>query len=547
MALRELSALKFPLSKNVFKEHSFLRICVVHFTIFSVLLLALYLGFIFIYTYLLNNSFSNMDDILKYKTEMKMDRYSDIPIGNFKECSFIVFDEKNNVLYTSKKQLKKEIAGSDTYMIESYDSNATYNITKYKSGTYKNGYYIQRCVTAKDGTVYSTGHLIVNSQLKKVSGTLFTVDRLTKSELNLLSGKLIDSNQNEFSVAKYSYNNKKGKSRTFIFVYPTFTQDAYDEAERDIVKYIPIPIGLVILLILLQTAIFDRSIKRSLQPLNDAMISYAKGQPAFVDKNSMPAEFEDVVQNFEDLMEALAKSEAEKDKANRDRQRMIVDVSHDLKTPLTVVQGYAKALADHKVPEDRIESYLQTINQKAIAAAELMDSLFAYARMEHPEYKLNRVEIDFHEWLAAYLATREEEIKLKGFFLDTDIPDDIELASIDLNLFPRVFDNLINNTLKYNAVGTHILVKVTERNDTMTIYVADDGVGISDEIGDRIFEAFVTTNEARTSGKGTGLGMSIVKRIVELHGGTITLGHLDGYATTFVIEMKRAFTKQGEA
>lgn len=539
--------MKFPLSKDAFKEHSFLRICVVHFTIFSVLLLALYLGFIFIYTYLLNNSFSTMEDILKYKTEMKTDHYADIPIGNFKDCSFIVFDEKNKVLYASEKELKNEIKGSDTYMIENYNSTANYSITKYKSGPYKNGYYIQRCETGKDETIYSTGHLIVDAHLKRVSGTLFTVNQLTKSELNLLSGKLIDANQNEFSVTKYSYNNHKGKARTFIYVYPTFTKVAYDEAERDIVKYIPIPIGLVILLILLQTAIFDRSIKRSLQPLNEAMLSYAKGQPAFVDKKSMPAEFEDVVQNFENLMEALAKSEAEKDKANRDRQRMIVDVSHDLKTPLTVVQGYAKALADHKVPEDRVESYLQTINQKAIAASELMDSLFAYARMEHPEYKLNCVEVDFHEWLAAYLSSREEEIRLKGFFLDTEIPDDIELASIDLNLFPRVFDNLINNTLKYNAVGTHILVKVTEHNDKMTIYVADDGVGISNEIGDRIFEAFVTTNEARTSGKGTGLGMSIVKRIVELHGGTISLGHLDGYATTFVIAMKRGFTKKANA
>ena len=529
---------------NIFKERSFLRICVVHFTIFSVLLLALYLGFIFIYTSMLNNSFSDMDDMLKYKSEMKDDKYADIPIGNFKDCAFIVFNEKNKVLYSSTKALKSEIKGTDTYMIENYNSNANYSITKYKSGKNKDGYYIQRCETAKNGTVYSTGHLIVDKNLKKLSGTLFTVNQLTKAELNLMSGKIIDAHQDEYSVTKYSYVNKKNKSRTFIFVYPTFTEDTYQDAEKDIVKYIPIPVGMVVLLILLQTAIFDRSIRRSMAPLNNAMISYAKGQPEKVDKDAMPAEFEDVVQNFENLMEALKKSEEEKDKAYSDSQKMIIDVSHDLKTPLTVATGYARALADGKVPKESENQYLQTIYTKCITASELMDELFTYAKMEHPQYKISPVEVDFHEWLMAYLDNRAEEIKLKGFILKTDIPDDIEVANIDLGMFPRVIDNIINNALKYNPIGTTIYVGVKEHNDSIIMHIADDGVGISKEVGDRIFDAFVTTNEARTSGKGTGLGMSIVKRIVELHGGTISVIDLPGYSTTFEIILPRVFVKQ---
>ncbi|HBG67177.1 MAG TPA: sensor histidine kinase, partial [Kandleria vitulina] len=124
-----------------------------------------------------------------------------------------------------------------------------------------------------------------------------------------------------------------------------------------------------------------------------------------------------------------------------------------------------------------------------------------------------------------------------------DIPDDIELAKIDLNLFPRALDNLLNNSLKYNVVGTKIYYSVSEKNDKITIIYADDGVGISEEVGERIFDAFVTTNEARTSGKGTGLGMSIAKRIIELHGGTIELDSLEGYKTVFKIQLKRIFTE----
>ncbi|SEJ08538.1 Signal transduction histidine kinase [Kandleria vitulina] len=528
---------------SFFKKKSFIRTSVVHFTVFSVLILAVFLGFMLIYAYMLDIAFTDMEDVLKYKDDIISEHFSNIPIESFKKCSFIVFNDDNDVIYSSNESIKEDIRAVDLELIERYNSGYNYSITQYESGKYKNGFYVQKVKKIKDGTLQSTGYAILDNNLRVVEGNLFNKSSLSPYEFNLISGKFIDSEKNEFTVSKYEYVNKKGKRRVFVFINPTFKEEDYSNLEDKLLRFIPIPILLIIIIIFIQTMLFDRKIKKSIQPLNKAMLSYSKGEPQKIDKDEMPREFFYVVDTFEDLMNELEISEQEKEKANAERQRVIVDLSHDLKTPLTVIQGYAKALADHVVPEEKQEQYLQTLAVKANASASLMDTLFAYTRMEHPEYHLNLSEVDLHEWFRDYIYSKNEEISLKGFRVETDIPDDIELAQIDLNLFPRALDNLLNNSLKYNVVGTKIYYSVNEKNDKITIIYADDGVGISEEVGERIFDAFVTTNEARTSGKGTGLGMSIAKRIIELHGGTIELDSLEGYKTVFKIQLKRIFTE----
>ena len=105
----------------------------------------------------------------------------------------------------------------------------------------------------------------------------------------------------------------------------------------------------------------------------------------------------------------------------------------------------------------------------------------------------------------------------------------------------RLYDNLISNSLKYNDKGTKILFKIEETMEETKIIIADNGKGIAEDIKDKVFESFVTGNEARTSGEGNGLGMSIVKNIVELHQGKIILNPQPelGYVTEFDIYFRK--------
>ena len=121
-----------------------------------------------------------------------------------------------------------------------------------------------------------------------------------------------------------------------------------------------------------------------------------------------------------------------------------------------------------------------------------------------------------------YLAEKYNEIESNSMKLDVDIKIDKLNIDIDTKNFRRIYENLINNSIKYNKKDTKIYFKMwVDKN--LYISIGDNGVGIDANIKDNIFEAFVTSNSARTSGNGTGLGLSIVKNLVELHYGEIEL------------------------
>lgn len=223
-------------------------------------------------------------------------------------------------------------------------------------------------------------------------------------------------------------------------------------------------------------------------------------------------------------------------------RQVIADISHDLKTPLTVIQGYSKALNEGRVPEEKKEKYLETIYDKSVLSANLIDSLFDCVKMEHPDYKINPVTVDLSEQIKEILAEKYNEIEENGFDIDVDIPERRIEFAVDKKLFERLFENLLDNSLQYNPAGTTIFIKLREEKDSLVLTVADNGTGIPQELRENIFKPFVTSNNARSSGKGTGLGLAITKRIVELHGGSISLkdcGENSKYKTEFEIRFPR--------
>ena len=112
--------------------------------------------------------------------------------------------------------------------------------------------------------------------------------------------------------------------------------------------------------------------------------------------------------------------------------------------------------------------------------------------------------------------------------------------NIDETAFRRIYDNLINNSIKYNKKGTTIYFKIYI-DDTLNISVGDNGIGIDKSIKDKLFEPFITSNAARTSGKGTGLGLAIVKNLVEMHDGKIVLVKKmrKGLKTEFLLKFEK--------
>ena len=252
----------------------------------------------------------------------------------------------------------------------------------------------------------------------------------------------------------------------------------------------------------------------------------------------------DAEQEFADIRDALnymagrlQQSENEKQELEENRKRMIMGISHDLKTPITTVYGYASALNDGVVtdPTQR-QRHLQYIRDKALMMSKLIDDLFRFSTMESAQYTVHRKEGDFAEFLRALIAESYLDIENRGMELDLDIPEDPVLYSFDAAEMGRALRNIIGNSIKYNPQGTQLGVSLKRGSDgTLVLAIRDNGVGISEAIRGTVFEEFVRGNAARPSDGGSGLGLSIARRVIELHGGSISLESAPGKGSTFLI------------
>ena len=172
-----------------------------------------------------------------------------------------------------------------------------------------------------------------------------------------------------------------------------------------------------------------------------------------------------------------------------------------------------------------------------------MNALFDYVRLDHPDYKLHATRTDLSEFCKAYLAEKYPEIESRGFLLTPELPEEPFFLSFDAALLRRLLDNLLSNALQYNPAGTTLYFALALQGDQVRLTVADNGVGIAPELADTLFEPFVTGNAARTPGGGTGLGMAIVKKAAELHGGSIRLVRPphNGWHTEFELLLPQSY------
>ncbi len=289
------------------------------------------------------------------------------------------------------------------------------------------------------------------------------------------------------------------------------------------------------------TLYMHRKVKEPLSMLNKGILDFAKGSRNTEINYKGPREFEVIFDSFNVMSEKLQKSEESKERLIREKQRMLADISHDLKTPITVIQGYAKALKDGLVDEQTKEQYLSTISQKTESLTEMINTFYDYSKLEHPEFRLVKKKQDMAEFVREYLAEKYDEISLAGFELEVEIPEEVVEYSFDEVQFKRVFDNVISNALKYNPAGTVIYVTLQQTEKSIRMEIGDNGVGIPEEIRSGLFDPFVVGDDSRHNRQGSGLGLAVAGKIVELHGGALFLEKAGNpvISTLFVIRLLR--------
>ena len=222
------------------------------------------------------------------------------------------------------------------------------------------------------------------------------------------------------------------------------------------------------------------------------------------------------------------------------RNLMLSDIAHDLRTPITTIAGYSKALNDEMIiSEEKKKEYLQAIENKSARMNDLINLLFEYVRLDSAGYGLRRDEIDLPELLRTIAASLYSDVEEKGMEFAIQIPEEVHMVNLDRVQFSRVIVNLINNAIKHNEAGTVISLEMKLEKDKMKIAVSDNGGCIPTFLAEHIFEPFAMGDASRSAQSGSGLGLSIAKKIVEMHGWTLELKqYYEENEKSFVIEIK---------
>lgn len=244
------------------------------------------------------------------------------------------------------------------------------------------------------------------------------------------------------------------------------------------------------------------------------------------------------------VRELREKREALQEEYDRRRNLMLSDIAHDLRTPITTVAGYAKALADGMVTDpQKVQSYLDAIQAKSARMEELIQLLFEYVKISSEGFALDRKPANLAELVRKNAALIYADAESGGMELEIDIPEEPYMENVDEVQFGRALTNLLNNALRHNSAGARILLSLRVEADAARITVADTGEKIAPELAEHLFEPFVMGDESRSSKGGSGLGLSIASQIMQMHGWTLSYSEdIPDYSKGFVIECPRSHT-----
>ncbi len=244
------------------------------------------------------------------------------------------------------------------------------------------------------------------------------------------------------------------------------------------------------------------------------------------------------------LIERLMDRERE---AERTKNELITSVAHDLRTPLTSILGYMEYLTmDQKLPEATQEKYIHVVYMKAKRLQKLIEDLFSFTKLNYGKIAMKIGKLDIVMLLNQLLEDFYPSFEDKNITCEFSCKESAILIDADGNLIARLFDNLINNAIKYGAEGKLIRVEAEKENDQVVVRVINYGYVIPKEDLDKIFNKFYRVEQSRSEDTGgTGLGLAIVKNVVDIHKGRVSVkSSLDG--TVFEVHLNISFNPDEE-
>lgn len=279
-----------------------------------------------------------------------------------------------------------------------------------------------------------------------------------------------------------------------------------------------------------------------LDALRGGLKQVAAGNYAYQLRGGKRDELGAVIGEFEMMRRKLAELDKQKSEFDRQRGEIIAGISHDLKTPLTTIQGYTKGLMDGvaNTPQ-KTERYLKTIYETALTMNALVNQLNDFSKMDIDTIEYTFMERDLVKLIQDFAAINIPIYATKGLKVVTDFPDEPVEADIDKDQFLRVVRNILDNSVKYkDKPEGEAKIKVYSDGANAVLEIGDNGPGVSPHEIEYIFESYYRGDPSRTNPTtGSGLGLSIVKTVITAHEGTVQAVNDGGLKIIIKIPQRR--------
>ncbi len=219
------------------------------------------------------------------------------------------------------------------------------------------------------------------------------------------------------------------------------------------------------------------------------------------------------------------------------RTDFIANVSHELKTPLAVMQNYSTMLQSPALTDEERLQYARAVSDSARKLSDLISNILKLNKLENQQIYPEKRLYNLGEQLCECLLSFENAWENKNLEIETHIEEDV-LVETDSEMMSLVWNNLFSNAIKFTPEGGRISLKLTSENDWAVVSVTDTGCGISREVGERMFDKFYQGDTSHATA-GNGLGLALVKRVLDITDSSITVESELGCGSTFAVKMRR--------
>ena len=309
-------------------------------------------------------------------------------------------------------------------------------------------------------------------------------------------------------------------------------------SEATIIFFLTICVGILVCVILYQQFAFRTGTQAKLRAISDKLKEIIeKDSDEQITVFTENKDLMELAAQINALLEKYLKTKADYRRSEITSKKMLSNISHDIKTPMTVILGYLEIMQLSETPSDEM---LKKVERKAQSVMELINQFFTLSKIESGDMDIELSRVDICEICRESVLDFYELLSNKKFYVKVDMPETPIYIQGNKEALQRILFNLISNVIRYGADGKYLGISLQDDDRNVYVDVTDKGKGIDKAFADSIFDRLFTMEDSRNRNiQGNGLGLTIAQNLAQRLGGTITLESIPHEKTTFTVRLKK--------